>query len=47
MFLEGLDVIGLTLTLKPQIDAFVLQHWDERPWMKDVAHKTVERLAKG
>ena len=47
MFLEGLDLIGLTLTLKPQIDAFAQQHWDERPWMKDVARKTVERLAKG
>jgi len=46
MFLEGLDVIGLTLTLKPQIDAFAQQHWDERPWIKDVARKTVDRLAK-
>lgn len=46
MFLEGLDVIGLTLTLKPQIDAFAQKHWNEQPWMRDVAQKTITRLAK-
>ena len=44
MFLEGLDVIGLTLKYKPQIDEFVEQHWKAQPWVKDVARKTIDRL---
>jgi 3-isopropylmalate/(R)-2-methylmalate dehydratase small subunit len=46
MFLEGLDVIGLTLTMKDQIDAFAQQHWSKQPWVKDIARKTVDRLQK-
>jgi len=46
MFLEGLDVIGLTLTMKNQIDAFAQQHWSKQPWVKDIARKTVDRLEK-
>jgi 3-isopropylmalate/(R)-2-methylmalate dehydratase small subunit len=45
MFLEGLDVIGLTLKYKPEIDAFAQEHWKAQPWVKDVARKTIDRLA--
>jgi 3-isopropylmalate/(R)-2-methylmalate dehydratase small subunit len=44
MFLEGLDVIGLTLKYKTEIDAFAQEHWNEQPWVKDVARKTMDRL---
>ena len=44
MFLEGLDVIGLTMKYKPQIDVFSRQHWKAQPWVKDVARKTIDRL---
>ena len=44
MFLEGLDVIGLTLKYKPQIDAFAQEHWKAQPWVKDVARRTIDRL---
>lgn len=39
MLLEGLDVIGLTLAQKDDIDAFAGLHWKRHPWMKDVAKK--------
>ncbi|MDB5989645.1 MAG: 3-isopropylmalate dehydratase, small subunit [Herbaspirillum sp.] len=44
MFLEGLDMIGASLTFKEQILAFSAAHWQQRPWLKDVALKTRERL---
>jgi 3-isopropylmalate/(R)-2-methylmalate dehydratase small subunit len=44
MFLEGLDVIGLSLKHKTEIDAFAQKHWNEQPWVKDVARKTMDRL---
>ena len=44
MFLEGLDVIGLSLTFKPQIDAFAQSHWAHQPWLHDVAQRTKQRL---
>jgi len=44
MFLEGLDVIGLTLKYKAEIDAFAQKHWNKQPWVKDVARKTMDRL---
>jgi 3-isopropylmalate/(R)-2-methylmalate dehydratase small subunit len=44
MFLEGLDVIGLTLKYKAQIDTFAQKHWNNQPWVKDVARKTIDRL---
>lgn len=46
MFLEGLDVIGLSLTFKAKIDDFAQKHWSEQPWLKDVARNTVDRLSK-
>ena len=44
MFLEGLDVIGLTLKYKAEIDTFAQKHWNKQPWVKDVARKTIDRL---
>lgn len=37
MVLEGLDVIGLTLTHQREIEAFAARHWQRQPWLKDVA----------
>ena len=44
MFLEGLDVIGLTLTYQDRIEAFSKAHWAQQPWVRDVAGRTVKRL---
>jgi 3-isopropylmalate/(R)-2-methylmalate dehydratase small subunit len=44
MFLEGLDVIGLSLTYRKQIDAFAREHWARQPWLRDVAASTMQRL---
>lgn len=44
MFLEGLDVIGATLALDGQIKSFQEQHWSTRPWLKDIAYATRNRL---
>ena len=46
MFLEGLDMIGATLAMGSQIDAFQQQHWAARPWLKDVAYSTRARLGR-
>ncbi len=47
MFLEGLDVIGLTLTLRDRIAAFANAHWAQQPWLRDVASRTAQRLQQG
>lgn len=44
MFLEGLDVIGLSLTYRAQIEQFAARHWAAQPWVQDVARKTRDRL---
>ena len=44
MFLDGLDMIGASLTYRAQIDAFAQQHWAAQPWVRDVAKRTHERL---
>lgn len=44
MQLEGLDVIGLSLTYAQQIQAFAARHWQAQPWLKDVAARTRARL---
>lgn len=44
MFLENLDLVDATLTLKPQIDDFVQQYHKRYPWQANVASKTVARL---
>jgi 3-isopropylmalate/(R)-2-methylmalate dehydratase small subunit len=45
MFLEGLDMIGATLALQERIHAFAALHWQQRPWLKDIAALTRKRLA--
>lgn len=44
MFLEGLDVIGASLTYAEQIAAFAQRHWAAQPWVRDVARRTRARL---
>lgn len=44
MLLEGLDVIGLSLTHQPQIEAFAAAHWARQPWLREVAAVTAARL---
>ena len=44
MFLEGLDVIGLSLAYQAEIEAFATRHWAAQPWVRDVAGRTRERL---
>jgi 3-isopropylmalate/(R)-2-methylmalate dehydratase small subunit len=46
MFLDGLDVIGSSLTHRARIDAFAQRHWAAQPWVKDVGRRTMERLAR-
>ena len=45
MFLEGLDVLGLSLTYQAQIQQFATAHWAQHPWMKDVARTVRQRLS--
>jgi 3-isopropylmalate/(R)-2-methylmalate dehydratase small subunit len=44
MFLEGLDMIGATLSMENQIKGFQQRHWAARPWLKDIAYATKARL---
>jgi 3-isopropylmalate/(R)-2-methylmalate dehydratase small subunit len=44
MFLQGVDVIGLTLTYKDDIEAFQRSHWEQQPWIHDVSRRMKERL---
>lgn len=37
MFLKGVDVVGMSLTYKDEIEAFAKTHWASQPWLKDVA----------
>ena len=45
MFLEGLDNIGLSMTYRDAIERFATTHWQQQPWLKDVAALTRQRLA--
>lgn len=45
MFLQGLDVIGASLSYAEQINAFAAKHWAAQPWVKDVARTTRKRLS--
>ncbi|MBS7776474.1 3-isopropylmalate dehydratase small subunit [Acidovorax sp. CCYZU-2555] len=47
MQLEGLDVIGLSMTYEKQIEAFAARHWQAQPWVKDVAARTMAALRAG
>ena len=44
MFLDGLDMIGASLTYRAAIDAFAERHWAEQPWVRDIARRTRRRL---
>lgn len=44
MQLEGLDVIGLSMTYETEIQAFAARHWQAQPWVKNVAARTRARL---
>ena len=37
MFLEGLDMIGASLKFEEDIAAFAQCHWEQQPWVRDVA----------
>ena len=47
MQLEGLDVIGLSMTYEKEIQAFAARHWQAQPWVKDVAAHTMAALRAG
>jgi 3-isopropylmalate/(R)-2-methylmalate dehydratase small subunit len=34
MYLDGLDVLGASLQMLPQIEAFEKRHWAENPWTR-------------
>lgn len=46
MFLQGVDVIGLTLTYKDDIEAFQQKHWERQPWIRDVSRRMKEQLTQ-
>jgi len=47
MFLDGLDMIGASLTHRADIDAFAHRHWEAQPWVRDVPLRTKQRLDDG
>lgn len=44
MFLDSLDMIGVSLTYQTAIDTFAQRRWAEQPWTRDVARRTRQRL---
>ncbi len=44
MFIEGLDMIGLSLKHRAEIKEFAEKYWCAFPWTKDVARRTRDRL---
>jgi 3-isopropylmalate/(R)-2-methylmalate dehydratase small subunit len=44
MFIEGLDLIGASLTQMPAIAEFERGHWERQPWLKSVGALTRDRL---
>ena len=44
MFLEGLDMIGLSLRQRGEIEQFIQQYWSAFPWTQNVAARTRARL---
>ncbi|WP_423193953.1 3-isopropylmalate dehydratase small subunit [Cupriavidus sp. H18C2] len=44
MFIEGLDMIGLSLKYRAEIEQFAARYWAASPWTRDVARRTRERL---
>jgi len=43
MFLKGVDVIGMSLSYLDEISAFAATHWEQQPWLKDVAVRMTAR----
>lgn len=46
MLLDGLDMIGASLQHRAAIEAFARARWAAEPWVKDVAARTGQRLAR-
>lgn len=46
MFMKGQDLIGASLAHRDAIGAFAAAHWQQHPWLKDVAALTRKRLAE-
>jgi 3-isopropylmalate/(R)-2-methylmalate dehydratase small subunit len=44
MLLEGTDLIGASLAMQREIDAFAVRHWSARPWLRDVAQHELHPL---
>lgn len=44
MFMKGQDLIGASLVHREAIQAFAEQHWQQYPWLKNVAALTRTRL---
>lgn len=44
MFLKGVDVVGMSLGYRAEIEAFAASHWEQQPWLKDVAGRMRARL---
>lgn len=45
MFLQGLDIIGLSLAYRQDIQAFAERRWAAEPWTRDIAAATRKRLS--
>ena len=46
MLLDGLDMIGASLTHASDIADFTRRHWAQQPWVRDVARRTKQRLER-
>ena len=46
MLLDGLDMIGASLTYASDIADFTRRHWAQQPWVRDVARRTRQRLER-
>jgi 3-isopropylmalate/(R)-2-methylmalate dehydratase small subunit len=44
MFLEGVDVIGDSLRYRDDILSFAAAHWEQQPWLRDVAQRMKARV---
>ncbi len=44
MFLQGVDVIGMTLSFQSEIEAFAKTHWERQPWIRDVARRMKDQI---
>lgn len=44
MFLQGVDVIGMTLSYQDEIDALANELWAKQPWIRDVARRMKNHL---